>query len=382
VIPARATAGAFGAFVLIGAVQAFYGPALPAFGAAFGASPAAAGLVLSAHFLGGIAGVLGAGAAQGRVAPRVPLAAGLLLVSAGCVAVAAAPAWVAVVAAAGVVGAGFGALDVGFNTLFASGFGGRSAAMLNLLNAAFGLGAVLGPLAVGVAAGGGFRSPFAVTGAAGLALLPLVLALPGDRKRPAPAAAPDGRAGSRALAAAFVLLYVLYVGAETGVGAWEPTHLAALGWDAARAASLTSAYWAALTVGRVLIAPVSLRVPAERLVLATLGLAAAALAAAHVDPLAPAAYALAGLALAPVFPTGLVWLDRALPGARGLTALVLAGAMVGGIVFPPVVGRLVGAAGPEAVPTALAAIAGAALAVAAALRRATGARPQPGRSAT
>lgn len=43
-------------FVLIGALQALYGPAIPAFREEFGLSPSAAGLGLSAHFVGGVAG--------------------------------------------------------------------------------------------------------------------------------------------------------------------------------------------------------------------------------------------------------------------------------------------------------------------------------------
>jgi len=73
-------------------------------------------------------------------------------------------------AAAAVVGVGFGVLVVALNTLFAAGFGDRGAAMLNLLGACFGAGAILGPLAF--AASGGFRGPFlggAVLAAAAIA---------------------------------------------------------------------------------------------------------------------------------------------------------------------------------------------------------------------
>ncbi|MFF2815966.1 hypothetical protein ACFVT9_10650 [Kitasatospora cineracea] len=44
-------------FVLIGALQSLYGPALPALRSAYGLSPSGAGLALSAHFgIGAIAG--------------------------------------------------------------------------------------------------------------------------------------------------------------------------------------------------------------------------------------------------------------------------------------------------------------------------------------
>lgn len=49
--PAAVVASCVG-FVLIGALQALYGPAIPAFRDAHDLSPSAAGLGLSAHFIG------------------------------------------------------------------------------------------------------------------------------------------------------------------------------------------------------------------------------------------------------------------------------------------------------------------------------------------
>ncbi|MCU0910774.1 MAG: hypothetical protein MUE98_05330, partial [Rhodobacteraceae bacterium] len=49
-------------FVLIGAAAALYGPALPAFARAFGLSVAEAGLLVSAHNMGGLVGLLASAA--------------------------------------------------------------------------------------------------------------------------------------------------------------------------------------------------------------------------------------------------------------------------------------------------------------------------------
>jgi hypothetical protein len=61
------------------------------------------------------------------------------------------------------------------------------------------------------------------------------------------------------------------------------------------------------------------------------------------------------LALAPVFPTGVAWLSSALPGVRGATATVLGSALLGGVTVPPLIGQIVGVAGPGVVPWLLAA---------------------------
>jgi hypothetical protein len=53
-----ALAGSCAGFVVIGAMQALYGPAIPAFRAKFGVSPSVAGLGLSADFAGALIGVV------------------------------------------------------------------------------------------------------------------------------------------------------------------------------------------------------------------------------------------------------------------------------------------------------------------------------------
>jgi MFS family permease len=78
--PAAVVASCVG-FVLIGALQALYGPAIPAFREEFGLSPSAAGLGLSAHFVGGVAGVLLFDRLFGRIGNRRILGASYLLMA-------------------------------------------------------------------------------------------------------------------------------------------------------------------------------------------------------------------------------------------------------------------------------------------------------------
>ena len=94
----------------------------------------------------------------------------------------------------------------------------------------------------------------------------------------------------------------------------------------------------------------------------SLAVAAAGLGLAHLPALAPAAYALTGLALGPVFPTALAWLAQAAPGAPGSTATVFAAANLGGVVLPVVIGRLVDASSPAVIPTTVLVVALACLA--------------------
>ncbi|WP_217237768.1 sugar MFS transporter [Streptomyces sp. AC555_RSS877] len=344
-------------FVLIGALQALYGPAIPALRKEFGLSPSAAGLGLSAHFVGGVAGVLLFDRLYGRLGNRQILGASYLLMAVGAAGFALAPNWPAALAAALLAGLGFGGIDYGLNQLFAVGFGHRSTAMLNILNAHFGIGAILGPALVGMI--GSAHYPALFLGFA-LANLPLLLCLKGVRDlAPEPAdsaGADDGRALGRSLGsvlAVFVALYVLHVGVEAGVGGWEPTHLETVGYSAGIAATATSVYWLMMTVGRFLVAPLALRFSAQTIITVSCAGMTACLLLASVPALAPYAYAGVGLFIAPIFPTGLPWLHRSAPRARRAGALVIAASMAGGVAAGPALGKAIEASDVRAVPLLL-----------------------------
>ncbi|MDQ1050468.1 sugar MFS transporter [Streptomyces sp. V4I2] len=354
--PAAVVASCVG-FVLIGVLQALYGPAIPAFRDEFGLSPSAAGLGLSAHFVGGVAGVLLFDRLYGRLGNRQILGASYLLMAVGAAGFALAPNWPAALVMALLAGLGFGGIDYGLNQLFAVGFGRRSTAMLNILNAHFGIGAILGPALIGMI--GAERYP-AVFLAFALANLPLLLCLKGVRDRaPGPTDGPetgDRRVLGRSLGsvlAVFVALYVLHVGIEAGVGGWEPTHLETVGYGAGVAATATSVYWLMMTVGRFLVAPIALRFSAQAIITVSCAGMTLCLLLASVPALAPYAYAGVGLFIAPIFPTGLPWLHRAAPSARRAGALVIAASMVGGVAAGPALGKAIEEAGVRSVPLLL-----------------------------
>ena len=346
-----------------GLLLSLYGPAIPQLRQAYGVDVGGSALVLSAHFAGAMTGIAWWGLER-RLAARTWLRAATALLVAGAAGIAFAPTWPVVLAAAFGLGVGFGVVVVEINVLLADAFGERAPAMLNLLGATFGAGAVVGPLAV--AATGGYRLPFCAMALLAVVALSLTRDLPGA----APAPPEPGRdRPPSGLVGGFVALCALYVGTESGVGGWETTSLLAGGIGAAAAATWTAGYWAAITTGRLLAIPLALRVAPPVLVAAALLAAAAGLGLAHLPGLAPAAYTLTGLALGPVFPTALAWLALAAPGARGTTAMVFAAANLGGVIVPVAIGRLVDASTPAVIPTSVLAVVLACLAATLLLRR-------------
>ncbi|MEV0415173.1 MFS transporter [Streptomyces sp. NPDC050448] len=342
------------AFVVIGALQALYGPAIPALREEYGISPAVAGLSLSAHFVGALLGVLVYHVLRGRLNNRVLLGGSYLLMAAGGAVFAFSPNWILALAGTFVIGLGFGGIDYGLNQLFAIGFGRRSTAMLNLLNAHFGVGAIAGPALIGWL--GADRYPEIFLGIGVVCLLILVTLGGVAAREPDPAPADGGAvAGARVLPiiAVFIGIYVLHVAIETGVGGWEPTHLEAVGYGAATAATATSAYWAAMTIGRFVVAPLSLRWSAPSILIVCCAGMAGFLVLATVPALAPYAYFGVGLMIAPIFPTCLPWLNRAVPSVAAAGAYVIAASMIGGVAFPPLLGGVIDTMDVKAVPLVL-----------------------------
>lgn len=342
----------FVGFLLIGALQAVYGPAFDPIAARFGVGRGDVGLIASAHFLGTMAGVLLAGALLPRFGLRRLLRLGSALMVLGLAGVAFAPTWPLALLASLIGGLGFGHVSVTFNVGGAR-LGERAPVVLNLLNACFGLGSVLAPLLVALTLGLGTAAvaPFLALGAVAAVLLAVSGRLP---ELPETTTAATGRAPLVPLAL-FGLLFVLYVGVEAGVGAWMTTQLDDSG--VAGAAAWTSGFWLTVTVGRVLAAPIAARVPLPTLVTVCAALSSLALLTIRLVPVsaAPFVYLVAGLAIAPIFATTLGWFGQHLP--TRLAPIILACGGLGGTLFPALLGRLSAAYGTSVLPLGFAATA-------------------------
>ncbi|HEX9373714.1 MAG TPA: MFS transporter, partial [Roseiflexaceae bacterium] len=253
-------------------------------------------------------------------------------------------------------GLGHGAADVSFNVLIAEVFAARSASALNLLNVFFGVGAVAGPAAAGLALRlWGTALPALWLGVALLLLqaplVPLLAVPPRARQHHAQASR-----GAPVLASpllwALGLLMLIYVGTETGIGGWTTTYLertTAIG--TAAAALMTSGFWLALTGGRVVGALLGARVAPNTLLTLSLAgsLAGGALLAASTGNVAltTAAVLLTGLCFGPIFPTTFSIVTstfRQAPGTAASVAVALGS--VGGMLLPVLQGALLERSGP------------------------------------
>ena len=361
-------------FAFLGAIQALYGPLLPGLQRSFAVDTTGVGLVFTAHGLGALLGILGPSfvRAPSLVNHWLGIATGLILL--GATAIWIAPTWPAMLAAAFVLALGFGIHVVRLNSLFVAGFGTRGMTMSQLINAAFSVGSILGPLALGLS-GDPSQRVFGAVAVLALVLLP-VSAVTDSKARgigvPSLGHADQnsGRKESRALLFAFVALMCLIVGVENSIAGWTATLALASGYSYRGAASLTALFFGAILLGRLLAAGLGHRAPAGVLVIAAIGCIALLLLIASVTGNLPPLFVLTGFAIAPIFAATLVWVGSALPTARYANAVVIAGALLGSAVFPALVGRVIGRFGTSAAAPAVLCLALAAFGVALWLLRA------------
>jgi MFS transporter, FHS family, glucose/mannose:H+ symporter len=363
-----AFAGSFGAFVLIGAIDSVYGPLLRPLSHRFAVSLAFAGTVISVNFTGALIGVLCALAAFRR-APTRPIATfAQAAVAAGCLTIAASRNWPVLTVGVFITGIGFGATDFSLNQLLTRTRARGRAARLTILNAAFGAGAVLGPVCVNVLGGRtlvlGFAIASVIACATSVSLIGISTTPPAADPRPdrpdrGPADQGPARARRHPGVAVAALGYLLYVGCEAGTAGWIPAHLESFRYSAQFATGVTSGFWGAMAVGRILAAPASRTVAAHRMVLAACSLLAITLALAAIPAIAPVCYVAAGLAAAPIFPIGLDWLAAVFPRDGPATSWALIGSFAGGIAGPAAVAAVVWLIGVPAVPAVLSSLAAA-----------------------
>jgi fucose permease len=337
---------AFAALFAVGVWVTVFGPAMPFIADETGVGLGTAGLTLT--FLG--AGSIAASAVfswrLGAFDARSVIAGGLVVAAGGAILLGFAPSLTLALAGAFILGVGDGLMVAAGHSLVsvASPDVPRDISRLNLFFAA---GAITGPLWAGLALEltGDVEVVFGGVALLALGLIPLALL--------APAAGHGEEVHGRVLIKpAIVTLAVvlfLYVGVEFGLGSW----LSSYAREAAEAsilvgAVISSAYWAALALGRIATTYLIKRHDLFKLLaiaIVAAGASAFALAAfGEVVALAFTAAFFTGLFLAPQWP--LVLTMSAREGNPSTTAAIITVGNSGILVFPVLQGAILSSAGP------------------------------------
>lgn len=300
-------------FVSLGLPDGTLGVAWPAIYPDLGLAIGLAGTItLVVTLLSGASG-FASGHIVGRFGTGPVVLISCALTGSALVAIGRADSFTWLLVAAVPLGLGAGAVDAGLNSYVARHYSGRH---MNWLHACWGVGATAGPLvlAQALATAGGWRAGYLRLGCAQLALAVLFLLtlrrwdrVPTRSTTHAAAALRAPTLGADTFAGWLApAIFALYAAVELTAGLWAGTILVVgRGLTAELAATLTAAYYAAITLGRIGVGFVVERRGNRQLVAAGTGLAlmGALLFAGTTSPAAAAiALALFGLGLAPVYP--------------------------------------------------------------------------------
>lgn len=362
------------AFLAVGLFQGGIGPVLQDLARQTGSSTVAASGMMTAVVFASLSAQTITALVLKNVGHLPVMVVGMIFFLCGISGIAVSTSLTWLLIAATCKGVGDGALLLTGNVLAAEA--SRGAGPLNLVNALFGVGAILAPALISgamVATGSGIPGLWAAPSAMAVALLLLlvwrpVLSIPAeDAEAIADVVHSAGRSpilksGLVWLVSALVLLESAI---EASVGIWLPVILSQSTALPLTAASMAlSWFWLLLTASRFVAAWASRRLspPVILLIVVTLCIAGCALLLAAVI-MGSAAVAVAGITLlgpglGPILPSALSILRNAYPrNAGAATGIAFGSGNVGAGLLPPAIGVLMTAAGVASGPGALLAVA-------------------------
>ncbi|HEY7801247.1 MAG TPA: MFS transporter [Dehalococcoidia bacterium] len=356
-------AAAFLALFCVGLYASAFGPAIPFIASGLGVSLDTAGLVLTVFFGGSITASAVVAIALHARSSRLLGAAGLAAVAAGTLLLGFANSWALALAGAALFGLGDGLIIAGLHILMARSSRDVPKAV-NDLNLYFAVGAIVGPIWAGGILTATSERGIVYAGIAAVALLAMIALL----CAPEPMGVPRSDRANNALESAepiaeeqfrlptnpvtFIMggILFLYVGAEFGLGSWVSTYAHASAHAGIFAAALlTSGFWLALGLGRVLTG-VYFRHSRDSLALliasaAGAGIATLALSltSGNLGISAVCAFG-AGLCMGPMWPTTIAIASEA--GLSHDTAAAVTMGNAGGLAIPWLQGKILVGSGP------------------------------------
>src|SRR5690349_21145048 len=309
-------------FVVNGIIITFIGPILPVFITKWNLDDSRAGLFSFTQFTGSIVGVLGSSVLTSAKGYKPAITIGLAMMGVGF-ALLDAPTFPLALAASVFYGVGYGLSTPGTNLWVGESYGERRASALNVINLAWGLGAICSsPLVMLTVRKAQVPALLYIVGAVCVAISIALLRMPFERpgaesvpssSSPGESARPSPLRASTWIAILLGVLFFVYVGTENGISYWAPAH-------AKRAAEWATNTWtlapmfffAGLLGGRGAAAAILMRLKERAVAVGGVLLAAASeliFLSAHSRVVLFGSVFFAGLGLASLYPIFIAWLS-------------------------------------------------------------------------
>ena len=351
--PLPATFAYYTTFITLGATMALSGPALPWLAQHTNSRLDQISSIFIASSLGYMVGSRLGGQAYDRFqGHRIQALAMLLIALSAALVPVLHSLWLLVVILF-LLGTFQGSLDVGCNTLLTWIHGQKVGPFMNGLHFFYGVGSFVAPLIFArvVLAAGVINWAYWIFSLLALPVAAWLWLMPSPPIRKTTHSAASGRSFN-GLFLLFVFFFVFTVGVELGFGNWIYTfsyrlHLA----SETGAAYLTSGFWCAFSIGRLLGVVTSSRFRPQSILFADLAGCLVAFAILLLWPVSTLALwtgtILMGLSIASVFATGMSFAEQRLSLTGAMIGWILVGVGIGGMVFPWLIGQMFESIGPR-----------------------------------
>jgi len=336
--------------------NAAIGPVLGDLAEQTSSSISAIGGVITFLFLGALIAQIGAGPLNDRFGEKILLIISLVLLSTGIIGFINARNLPLMFIFILLTGLGQGGVDLGGNLIVADAYPKSSATVLNLLHFFFGVGAFIGPALVGLA-GTMNRSGLIIHWIAAAIFLLLSFVIQfffnNHERKTVEADVVQGKKPDNfkiyrsSLVWLLGLLLLIFVGIEYGLGSWITTYMKNTTKMAIQNGALvTSAYWGALAIGRLVSAVVTRML--TRIQLLTIAISSSLIGGVGLlitnGLIVPTIICLVWISFSfsTVMPTGYAIAASAFPEHKGKAVGVLAAlASIGGLTLPWLAGLLI-----------------------------------------
>jgi fucose permease len=311
------------AIFIYGMIAAMLGTILPELSDRFHLSPSQNGTIAFAQAVGLILASLAAGPVLDNEGKKLGIVLGLALIAIALFLLPRAPGFRSIVLLLFLLGVGGGIMVTGANALASDVGEAHRATALNLANLFFGLGALATPLIAANLFGRNWvRLCYTIA-----SLTVVTLVMESVTKMPGPTGSGRFVLAEAAPVLGRPLLFLigffvfLYITCEVGMWNWLPRHLIAQGIPEPRALNILSLGFAlGMLIGRGAILPILTRVPAITVTLVgsvAMAVTTFLMLRAKGTVAASVLVFLAGISMAPVFPTTLAIVGDAFPRMTG-----------------------------------------------------------------
>ena len=357
-LPYIATAAYYMAFIILGLTTAASGPSLLKLSEHTSSGLDQISLIFVLSSLGYLIGSFFGGRAYDRISGHKLMALTMLFVGVASVVIPITGSLEILLFAFFLSGLASGILDVGCNTLLMWIHGEKAGPFLNGLHFFFGVGSLSAPLM--------FEQILAQTDdihwlywSFAIVCIPVMVWL-WFLKEPEHGVTEEIKSASFSMLPVLIMgvLFFLYVGLELGFGNWIYTYAFTLKLETdLTAARLTSAFWGAFTLGRLLGIWVSTRLRSQTILF--LDIFGCAVSTILIMLWKDSSFVLwigtigLGLSMASIFPTFIMLAGERMKLTGTITGWFLVGSGAGSMLLPWLIGQIFVRTGPEAMTTVL-----------------------------